>query len=318
MGWLGSRPGWSADDVPDQTGRVVLVTGANSGIGLEAAVVLAAHGAETILACRDPGRGTAAAERVRQKATGKVHLLALDLADLSSVRAAAAEVGEKFSSLHLLINNAGVMAVPQQKTHDGFEMQLGTNHLGHYALTALLIGRLRDSGTNERPSRVISVSSTAHRMGSVRFDDLQRERAYERWSAYGQSKLANLLFMQELQRRLAAAGWPVIAAACHPGYAATNLQYVASKQTGSSLEEGVMRLGEGLFAQTSAQGALPTLRAATDPGVVGGDYYGPNGWFELVGAPVKVGKTAAAADVAVAARLWDVSAELTGTNFAGL
>jgi NAD(P)-dependent dehydrogenase (short-subunit alcohol dehydrogenase family) len=312
------RQGWSASDVPDQSGTVALITGANSGIGLEAALVLAARGAEVILACRDPRRGEDAARKVRENASAPVHLVALDLADLASVRVAAAEVLANFPVLHLLINNAGVMALPRQLTRDGFEMQLGTNHLGHYALTALLIDRLRASGTDAAPSRVVTVSSQAHRGGRVAFDDLNRERGYERWMAYCQSKLANLLFAFELQRRLSRAGWPVASLACHPGYSATNLQFVAPRQRQASLEERFMQLGEAWVAQSAADGALPTLRAATAPDATGGDYYGPAGWFEIAGPPVKVSSTAAAQDPAAAARLWDASAALTAIAFAEL
>ena len=283
-------------DVPDITGKHVIVTGANSGIGAAAATVLAAAGARVTLAVRNVEKGRAAAAKM----PGATEVRELDLADLDSIRAFAAGLGEE---LELLINNAGVMAPPLGRTKDGFELQFGTNHLGHFALTNLLLPQVR--------GRVVTVASGAHRLGRIDFDDLNWERRrYRRWAAYGQSKLANLLFTRELQRRLSAAGSPVLAVAAHPGYAATNLQ----SHTGSSIGDRLGNLGNALFAQSAPAGALPTLFAAFAD-IPGDSYAGPGGFQEMRGAPVLVGRSARAQDDAVARRLWQVSEELTGTSF---
>ena len=283
-------------DVPDITGKHVIVTGANSGIGAAAATVLAAAGARVTLAVRNVEKGRAAAAKM----PGATEVRELDLADLDSIRAFAAGWGEE---LELLINNAGVMAPPLGRTKDGFELQFGTNHLGHFALTNLLLPQVR--------GRVVTVASGAHRLGRIDFDDLNWERRrYRRWAAYGQSKLANLLFTRELQRRLSAAGSPVLAVAAHPGYAATNLQ----SHTGSSIGDRLGNLGNALFAQSAPAGALPTLFAAFAD-IPGDSYAGPGGFQEMRGAPVLVGRSARAQDDAVARRLWQVSEELTGTSF---
>jgi NAD(P)-dependent dehydrogenase (short-subunit alcohol dehydrogenase family) len=288
---------WTAADLPNLTGQTAIVTGANSGIGRVAARELAAAGADVILAVRNLAKG----EQARAGMSGRVEVRRLDLADLASVRDFAAGVD---TEVDLLINNAGVMAVPESRTADGFEMQFGTNHLGHFALTNLLLDRVT--------RRVVNVASGAHRMGTIRLDDPNWERpgSYHRWRAYGQSKLANLLFTAELQRRLEAAGSPVIATAAHPGWSATHLQ----ERTGSRLQDGVMRLGNRLLAQTDEMGALPTLYAATAD-IPGNSYAGPNGFQEMRGTPHLVGRSARAADDAVAARLWDLSEELTGVRF---
>ena len=301
--------GWTATDIPDQTGRRAVVTGSNSGIGLQAALELARHGAEIVLACRDAGRGAAAVKRIKAEAPGaNVELRTLDLADLASVRTFAADLNR---DLDLLVNNAGVMAIPRRSTADGFEMQLGTNHLGHFALTGLLLPALL-----RRPEpRVVTLSSSMHRTGHLDFDDLQGERNYRRWGAYSQSKLANLLFAFELARRAEAAGSPLLSVAAHPGYAATNLQ-------SARLEDGVvawmeaqfMRMGNLVFAQSDAAGALPTLYAATMD-LPGGAYVGPDGRGESRGHPRLVGTAKAATDLDAARRLWDVSEELTGVRY---
>ena len=300
--------GWTATDIPDQHGRRAVVTGANSGIGFHAALELARHGAEVVLACRDAGRGAAAVKRIKDGAPGaSVELRALDLADLASVRAFAADLD---TAPDLLVNNAGVMAIPRRTTADGFEMQLATNHLGHFALTGLLLPALL-----RRPEpRVVTLSSTMHRTGRIDFDDLQGERSYRRWGAYSQSKLANLLFAFELARRAAAADSPLISVAAHPGYAATNLQ-------SARLEDGVvawaeaqaMRVGNLVFAQSDAAGALPTLYAATMD-IPGGAYVGPDGRGESRGHPRLVGASKAATDLETARRLWEISEELTGVR----
>ena len=295
-------PPWTTDDIPDQTSRTILVTGANSGLGLRSAQALAARGARVLLACRNAEKAATALAEVAARATGPApEVVALDLADLDSVRAAADDVAGRTESLDVLMNNAGIMATPKGRTPQGFESQLGTNHLGHFALTGLLLPLLQRA---EAP-RVISTSSQAHRMGRMRWDDLQWERGYERWRAYGQSKLANLLFMRELARR--APG--IISAAAHPGWAATHLQ------SGEGLAKRLSALGNRVFAQSDAMGALPQLYAATMPDVRSGEYFGPDGMFERAGHPTRVGMTAAASSDEDAARLWDVSEQLTGVRY---
>jgi NAD(P)-dependent dehydrogenase (short-subunit alcohol dehydrogenase family) len=293
--------GWTANDMADQSGKVAVVTGANSGIGFHAARELAAHGAKVVLAVRDvEGKGADAAARM----TGDVEVRRLDLADLASVRAFA----EGFDGpLDLLVNNAGVMATPRRTTADGFELQLGTNHLGHFALTGLLLDKLRGG-------RVTTVSSGAHNIGWMRFDDLMGERRYQRWLAYGQSKLANLLFAFELQRRADAAGFPLTSTAAHPGYAATNLQMAGPQLEGSRWREALGRFGNVLLAQSDEMGALPTLYAATED-LPGGTYIGPDGFAEQRGHPTIVGANGRARDEQSARRLWEISEGLTGVTY---
>jgi NAD(P)-dependent dehydrogenase (short-subunit alcohol dehydrogenase family) len=287
---------WSTQDIPDQSGRTAIVTGANSGIGRAAATALAEHGARVILACRNAEKGASAAAGM----PGTVEFRPLDLGDLSSVRAFA-EGWE--GDIDLLINNAGVMIPPLTRTADGFELQFGTNHLGHFALTNLLLEHVT--------GRVVTVSSTGHRMGTIDFDDLNWERkSYKAWRAYGQSKLANLLFTAELQRRLTAGGSSVEANAAHPGYASTNLQFHSENR----LFEIIGSLGNRLFAQDESGGSLPTLYAAVAD-VPGNSFAGPSGFMEQRGAPKLVGRSKAAQDTGVARRLWDVSEQLTGVHF---
>jgi NAD(P)-dependent dehydrogenase (short-subunit alcohol dehydrogenase family) len=287
---------WTAADIPDQTGRTAVVTGGNSGIGAAAARALAAAGAHVIIACRDTEKGAAAAATM----PGSVEVRALDLADLTAIRAFAATVSEP---VDLLINNAGVMALPLRRTADGFEMQIGTNHLGHFALTGLLLDRVRD--------RVVTVSSQAHRPGRIRLDDLNWERRrYQRWTAYTQSKLANLLFAYELARRLTAAGSPLKSLAAHPGYAATNLQSHTE-----SIQDWIMALGNRIMAQSPEMGALPPLYAATVPDLPTGSYYGPDGLFENRGHPKLVDSTPTSKDPTLAAELWTLSESLTGVVY---
>jgi NAD(P)-dependent dehydrogenase (short-subunit alcohol dehydrogenase family) len=295
---------WTTEDIPDQTGRTAVVTGANSGLGAITARELAAHGAHVVLACRNTEKGAAVAERI----DGAVEVAKLDLADLNSVHRFAEALDH--DHIDLLVNNAGLMAIPRRETKDGFEMQLGTNHLGHFALTGLLLERL------ERGSepRVVTLSSGAHRtVKRINFDDLQGERHYFRWSAYGQSKLANLLFAFELQRRAEAAGSPISSMAAHPGYAATNLQTRGGGGNGllTRAEDLLMMVSNTLLAQSEEMGALPTLYAATQPGLDGGSYVGPDGMGEQRGHPTLVGSTSAARDEEAARRLWEVSEELT-------
>ena len=307
---------WTTAQIPDLTGRTAVVTGANSGLGYETTAALARRGAHVVMACRDRGRGEHALAAIdRTVSDASLSLATLDLADLGSVRGFAESFVADHDELHLLCNNAGVMAPPRRETADGFELQFGVNHLGHFALTGLLLDRLRMA---DGETRVVTTSSGAHRMGRLDFDDLQSERSYSRWRAYGQSKLANLLFTYELQRRLdrAARNDPALAGevksvAAHPGWAATNLQTAGPAMEGSSLRERVASLANRLLAQSAAKGALPLLYAATDENVDGGDYIGPGGRFEMRGHPVHVASSERSHDHATARRLWDVSEELT-------
>jgi NAD(P)-dependent dehydrogenase (short-subunit alcohol dehydrogenase family) len=303
---------WTEADIPDLSGKTIIVTGGNSGIGYEASLQLAAKGARVVLACRDQGKANTAANAIRAAhPNATVDVMSLDLASLASVRAFAEAFHAQHGRLDILCNNAGVMALPYRKTADGFEMQLGTNHLGHFALTGQLLDLLRGAAG----ARVVNVSSGAHRAGWMRFKDLQWQHGYRKWLAYGQSKLANLLFTYELQRRLAAANVPVISVACHPGYAATNLQAAGPRMAGSTFMEQVTQLGNRLFAQNAALGALPTLYAATAADVHGGDYIGPDGVGEMHGHPRKVESNGRSHDPETARRLWDVSEELTGIRY---
>ncbi|HEV2820593.1 MAG TPA: oxidoreductase [Solirubrobacteraceae bacterium] len=311
--------GWTAAQVPPQTGRIALVTGANSGLGLVTARGLARAGARVVLAVRDTARGAEAAGAICQDAPGaSVEVQRLDLGDLASVRACAETVAGRHAHLDLLILNAGVMATPRRETADGFELQLGTNHLGHFALTGLLMERL----LAPPDARVVTVSSVAHRMGRIDFDDLQAQRSYSAWGRYGQSKLANLLFCFELQRRAAATGATLRSMAAHPGYAATNLQ-TSGPLLGAggpkALVKGLaMRATNVVLAQSAEDGALPILYAATVADLPGGAYIGPDGPGEMRGGPTPVGVSSAASDEASARRLWEVSEELTGVRYEAL
>jgi len=337
---------WTAADIPDLSDRGAVVTGANSGLGFQTALELARHGARVMMACRDQGRGAQAVDRVRALAPGaEVELGLLDLADLASVRRFTGELGDRREGLDLLVNNAGVMAIPHRRTADGFEMQLGTNHLGHFALTGLLWPLLA-----ARPgARVVTISSIAHRAGWISFGNLQRERRYERWTAYGQAKLANLLFAFEVQRRADAADVDLLSMAAHPGYAATkgpsrnnlnswghdrcpdrahncssycgtgpNLQAVGPQMSGARLSARLFDAANRVFAQPGAQGALPSLYAATSPDARGGAYYGPDGFGEVRGYPTRVKAARRAYDERTARRLWQVSEDLTGVRYDSL
>jgi len=302
---------WTAADIPDQAGRTAVVTGANSGLGLITARELARKGANVILACRNTTKGEEAAAAILQDAPeGGVDVRALDLADLSSVHAFADELD---GPVHLLVNNAGVMGIPRSHTKDGFEMQFGVNHLGHFALTGLLMAQLQKA---DGP-RVVTLSSTAHKFGKINFDDLQGERRYFRWSAYGQSKLANLLFAFELQRRAEEAGLPLKSMASHPGYAATNLQTRGPESGGvlTRVEDALMAVSNRVVAQSDEMGTLPTLYAGTVSDLPGGTYVGPDGFQEQRGHPTPVGSTSAAQDRDAARRLWQVSEELTDVRY---
>ncbi len=286
---------WTAADIPDQSGRTCVVTGANSGLGAVIATELARAGAHVIVACRDTTKGEQAAAAM----PGTPEVRRLDLADLASVREFAGGLGE----IAVLVNNAGVMATPKGRTKDGFELQIGTNHLGHFALTGLLSDRITD--------RVVTMSSVAHRMGHVDLQDLNWDRRrYHRWGAYGQSKLANLHFTYQLERRFARAGSARTALAAHPGYAATNLQSHTD-----SIQDRIMDVGNRLIAQSAQMGALPALYAATDPTLPGASFVGPDGPFEQRGHPTIVRSSKRSYDEATAAALWTLSETLTGVTF---
>jgi NAD(P)-dependent dehydrogenase (short-subunit alcohol dehydrogenase family) len=297
---------WTTTDIPDQTGRVAVITGANTGLGYETAAALAARGAHVVLAVRNLDKGKDAAALISRRNPGaSVALQELDLTSLDSIRSAAQQLRADHDRIDLLINNAGVMWTPRSTTKDGFELQFGTNHLGHFAFTGLLLDRMLPV----EGSRIVTVSSIGHRIrADIHFDDLQWERSYSRVAAYGQAKLANLLFTYELQRRLAPHG-TTIAAAAHPGGSRTELT-----RNLPPLLARVTPLIEPLF-QGADMGALPTLRAATDPGVLGGQYYGPDGWGEQRGYPKVVQSSRKSHDIDVQKRLWTVSEELTGVHY---
>ncbi|TMC52416.1 MAG: SDR family NAD(P)-dependent oxidoreductase [Chloroflexi bacterium] len=299
---------WTAEQIPGQQGRTAIVTGANSGLGFIVARELARAGARVIVATRDAGRGANAVGEIKAAhPAAKVELAQLDLANLASVRAFAQSFLDAGSSLDLLVNNAGVMAVPRRLSPDGFELQFATNHLGHFALTGLLVPAF-----NQQPgTRVITVSSNNHKAGQMRLDDLQGEQQYSRWGAYAQSKLSNLLFTLELDRRLKAAGLPMISVAAHPGYSATNLQNNAVPRQLRFLA----RMANALMAQSAEIGALPLLYAATYPDLPGGSYIGPDGPAEMRGYPTVVQPSDKAKDVEDASRLWQISEKLTRVTY---
>ena len=294
---------WTFNDIPDQTGRTAIVTGANTGIGRETARMLALKGARVVLACRNIDKGAAAVRDIlAERPSGGARVEALDLSDLESVAAFAEAIARRHERLDLLINNAGVMVPPLSRTKQQFELQFGTNHLGHFALTARLLPLIRRTPA----SRIVVVSSGAQNFGRIDFDDLNWERRpYRAWLAYSQSKLANTLFALELHRRLAATGDDVRATAAHPGWTGTDLQRTA----------GLVRFFNPMFAMSPADGAMPTLRAATDPAAEGATYWGPSRFFEMNGPPAPARLPARARDAAVAARLWEVSEQLTGVSF---
>jgi NAD(P)-dependent dehydrogenase (short-subunit alcohol dehydrogenase family) len=298
---------WTVADIGDQTGRVAVITGANTGLGYETAAALADRGAHVVLAVRNLDKGKDAEARITaMRPQAEVGLQELDLTSLESVRAAADQLRSDHDRIDLLINNAGVMWTPKSTTKDGFELQFGTNHLGHFALTGLLLDRMLPVAG----SRIVTVSSIGHRiLADIHFDDLQWERRYNRVAAYGQAKLANLLFTYELQRRLAPHG-TTIAAAAHPGTSRTELARNIPTLLGP-----VFNVVEPFIAQDAATGALPTLRAATDPGVLGGQYFGPDGFGEMQGHPRVVASSPKSHDVERQRRLWAVSEELTGVVY---
>ena len=305
---------WSAAQIPLQAGKTALVTGANSGIGYQAALELARHGAHVILGCRNEAKGRAALEKLRREAPGaSAEVMQLDMASLASIRAFAAAFTGRGIALDLLINNAGVMALPKREvTEDGFERQFGTNHLGHFALTGLLLPALLAAPA----PRVVTVASLAHRTGKMEFDNLQRERGYEGWDAYNASKLANILFAKELDRRARAAHSRLLSLAVHPGVSTTSI--FENGPGTMSLKAIAVKVLAPVMMQNDEAGALPTLYAATSPDAHGGEYIGPDGFGELKGAPVVVQPRPQALDVAVGERLWTVSEDLTGVHYPAL
>jgi NAD(P)-dependent dehydrogenase (short-subunit alcohol dehydrogenase family) len=302
---------WTAADVPDQRGRVAVVTGANTGLGYETAKVLAERGATVVLACRDLGRAADAAARIAAAAPGAdVTTVKLDLASFAAIRRAADQLRSRYPRLDLLINNAGVIARSRRLSEDGFELHFAINHLGHFMLTGLLL----DTLLPVPGSRIVTVASIAHRRGDIHFDDLQLERRWRSALAYPQSKLANLLFTYELQRRLAAAGAQTIAVAAHPGNAHTDLIRDFPRVARIAAHPG-MRWVNGWLLQSAYMGALATVRAATDPQVRGGEYYGPPGRLQFTGHPERVDSTARSHDQALQRRLWEESERLTGLTY---
>jgi NAD(P)-dependent dehydrogenase (short-subunit alcohol dehydrogenase family) len=309
-GTMGHMTRWTAAEIADQSGRVALVTGANSGLGFVTARELARNGARVVLGSRDEARGRAAIARlVADVPNADVELRLLNLASLASIREFSDGIHASYPALDLLVNNAGVMAIPRRETEDGFEMQFGTNHLGHFALTGLLLPLL----INQRQARVVTVASTAHKPGSINFDDIMHERRYSKFKVYSDSKVANLLFAFELQRRLSAIDSPLISVAAHPGTARTNLLKPGTEGNPvlRAIETGFVRV----TGQSEDQGALPQLYAAVGPDVRGGQYYGPSGFMEARGYPKLVRSNSASKDPETAARLWELSEDLTGVGY---
>jgi len=302
---------WTARDIPSQQGKLAIVTGATGGLGYETALALAQHGAEVILAARNADKGRDAVASIRAAAPqANLHFARVDLASLASVAEFSSSMLEQGRAIDMLVNNAGVMALPErQETVDGFEMQLGVNYLSHYALTGRLLPLLRKASA----PRVVNLSSLMHRSGKIFLDDLQLQRGYTPTKAYGQSKLAMLMFALELQRRSDAHGWRLLSNASHPGYARTEL--IPNGPGTDSLLSRLSILLQPIMSQSAADGAWPTLQAATAPDAKPAGYYGPDGWFELRGASTDAKVSASARDTTVAKRLWDMSAQLTGVSF---
>jgi len=305
---------WTTADMPDLSGDTVIVTGANSGLGFEGTRAFAEAGATVVLACRSVDRGESAADEIRTEVPdADLDVMELDLGDLDSVETFAESFTDAYDDLRVLCNNAGVMAIPRSETADGFETQFGVNHLGHFALTGHLLDTLRET---DGESRVVTQSSGLHENGEIEFDDLQGEHEYDEWDAYGQSKLANLLFAFELDRRLDAAGIDgVTSVGCHPGYADTNLQRRGPEQAGSTIRLAMMKVANAVVAQDAATGALPMLYAATAPDLDGGEYIGPSGFMNMRGPPAEDTPSREARDPERARRLWEVSEDLTGVTY---
>ncbi len=312
---MASKAKWTLADMPDQTGKVTVVTGANSGLGYETSLAMAQKGAQVVMACRNTDKGNTAREGIlKDVPNASLDVMKLDLSSLASVREFATDFQAKYEQLDILFNNAGVMAPPRQETADGFELQMGTNHLGHFALTGLLLDRLlKTSG-----SRVVNVTSLAQYGGSINFDDFQHKKSYSRYGVYVQTKLANVMFTLGLQRRLEAANTTTISVAAHPGLSATELQKNTVKMTGGGLEGMLYPILMPIMAQSQAQGTLPQLYAATMPQVKGGEHYGPDGIAQMRGYP-KLQKVAKAANnQADVERLWQLSEALTGVKYEAL
>jgi NAD(P)-dependent dehydrogenase (short-subunit alcohol dehydrogenase family) len=305
---------WTVEQIPSQAGKTVLVTGANSGIGYQAALELARHGAHVLLGCRNAAKGEAALERLRREAPGAAaEVVELDMASLASIRSFASGFAARGIALDLLVNNAGVMALPKREvTVDGFERQFGTNHLGHFALTGLLMPQLLAAPA----PRVVTVASLAHRSGKIDFENLQSERGYKGWDTYNNSKLANILFAKELDRRARAAHSKLMSVVVHPGIAVTSI--FANGPGTMDLKAIAVKIFAPIMTQPEDAGALPTLYAATSPDAKGGDYIGPDGLGEFKGSPVVVQPRPQALDEAVGKRLWNVSEELTGVVYPGV
>jgi len=311
---------WTAANMPSQAGQTIVLTGANSGIGLEATRELARKGATVIMACRSVDRGEAAAADIRKEiSAADLRVEQCDLASLDSIRAFADRLADE--PIDVLVNNAGTMAIPRQETADGFEMQLGVNHLGHFALTGLMLDNLRPdreprrAAASRRDARVVTVSSGLHERGTIAFDDLNSERSYDKWDAYAQSKLANVLFAYELDRRLRAADAGPISLAVHPGYADTQLQFRGLDGRGTRLRWAARKLANTLLAQSARMGALPTLYGATALSAEGGSYYGPGGLANMRGPPERQRSSDRSSKKSTARRLWDRSVELTGIEY---
>lgn len=305
--------GWSIEDVPDQSGNTIVITGANSGLGFEATEILAAKGAHVVMACRSLDRGKRARDEIHDGYPhAELTVRELDLADLESVQSFVETVEANHPDLDVLINNAGVMAIPRKETADGFEYQFGVNHLGHFALTAGLLETLRDT---HGETRIITQSSQLHTNGEIHLEDLNWRDGYDKWGAYAQGKLANVLFAYELDRRLSGAGWNVTSVACHPGFAATNLQQRGPEMQGSTLRLWAMKAANAIVAQSARQGALPMLFAATEPTLDGGEYVGPDSLGGMRGSPALQDSSDRSYDEALARRLWEASEELTGAEY---
>ncbi|WP_128477271.1 oxidoreductase [Halorussus pelagicus] len=312
-----NRGEWTTARMPEMDEQIVVVTGANSGLGYEATRAFARQGAHVVMACRSEERGETAKRQIRTEdaegsARGSLEVAELDLADLDSVRSFADEFRAAHDELHVLCNNAGVMAIPRRETAEGFEMQFGVNHLGHFALTGHLLDALLDTPGQ---TRVVTQSSGVHERGDIDFRDLHHEESYDEWDAYAQSKLANVLFAYELQRRFDDADADAISAACHPGYAATNLQHRGPEMRDSTLRLWAMKAANAVLAQSAADGALPMLYAATAPEIEGGEYVGPGGLLNMRGAPEAQRSSEISYDRNRAERLWEVSEELTSVTY---